>query len=166
MSTDPLEDRVARIHERLRKRNWKIATAESMSAGAVSAALARVAGASNVLLGGLVCYLPEMKARLSIPPLQLKEQGAESMATSEGLARGLSKLVPEADVVLGITGSASPTRPDYQTSADAGWIFVCIGIHSSYLYYQTQVTGNRKEILEAAVLYALDCLERSLSLLD
>lgn len=162
MSPESIEDRVARIHRLLRSKDWKIATAESMTAGSVSAALARVAGASNVLLGGMACYLPEMKARLGISPLQLREQGAESMATSEALARGLSALVPEADVVLGITGSASPSRPDYQTTAEAGCVFICIGVQEVYQTFETQLSGERTEVLDTAVIFALDCLEYSL----
>jgi PncC family amidohydrolase len=162
MSTGSLENQVARIHILLRNKAWKIATAESMTAGSVSAALARVAGASNVLLGGMACYLPEMKALLGISALDLSSEGAESMATSEALARGLAAMLPEADVVLGITGSASPSRPDYQTTAEAGCVFICIGIQDVYQAFETQLSGDRTEVLDAAVVFALDCLEHSL----
>lgn len=162
MSPDSTEILVARIHQLLKERGWKIATAESMTAGAVSAALARVAGASSVLLGGMVCYLPEMKTRLGILPEDIFRHGAESMETSAALANGLSQLVPEAEVVLGITGSASPSRPDYAISSDPGEVFVCIRIRHAQHFFQTRLEGDRTSILDRAVYFALKSLETCL----
>ena len=155
---------VRRIHKLLREQKLCIATAESMTAGGISARLASVSGASDVLMGGLVVYMQQMKTKL--PGLTLEEiegRGAESKETTKAMAEGLLEWIPEANVVLAITGAAPSTNTRYATSASSGSVFVCIGLREGECtQFETQLKGNRVQVLNKAVQFALNCLEEVL----
>ena len=52
---------VSDIHDSLRTRGETLSTAESLTAGGLSNALTIVPGASDVFLGSLTAYRPEIK---------------------------------------------------------------------------------------------------------
>jgi nicotinamide-nucleotide amidase len=86
-------------------------TAESCSAGALAAALAKGEGASQAFLGGIVAYTKEAKTRLlSVPPDLLLRQTAVSAEVAEAMARG-AVLKTGATLGISITGVAGP-EPD------------------------------------------------------
>ena len=65
--TDPLVDgtRAVDLVAVLTARGETVATAESLTAGLLTATIAGVPGASNVLRGGLVVYATDLKATLA-----------------------------------------------------------------------------------------------------
>ena len=62
---DRLEEVAARCLEDLRRARQTLATAESLTAGLVSATLAAVPGASDVLRGGLAAYATDVKSSVA-----------------------------------------------------------------------------------------------------
>ena len=75
--------------DELRTRHQTIAFCESLTAGLVSATLADVPGASDVLVGGLVTYSPELKTELADVPAELIErEGVVSATVAREMARG------------------------------------------------------------------------------
>jgi PncC family amidohydrolase len=157
-------EQVKRIHKLLKSMGFRLATAESMTAGSISARLASVSGASEILVGGLAVYRKEMKTKL--PGLSLSKidhWGAESAETTRALAEGMLAWVPEADVVLAITGAAPSSNTTYQTTAGTGSVFVCIGLQNGRFFpFETHLSGSRKSVLQAATSFALSCLEHVL----
>jgi len=144
----------------LKVRNLTIAFAESMSGGLLSGSLVRIPGASSVLLGSLVCYRAESKYRLlGVPNSLLQEFGAESEDVTRALAEGISKLFPEAGIVLAITGSASSPVNDYRISSPPGTVFICFGKPGGELISrQWSLNGSREEVLNQAILLAIESL--------
>ncbi|RME71519.1 MAG: CinA family nicotinamide mononucleotide deamidase-related protein, partial [Planctomycetota bacterium] len=77
------------VLEALRARGWRLAFAESCTAGLAAHLLARTPGASDVLLGGVVAYANEVKRRcLGVPSELLERFGAVSEPVAWAMARG------------------------------------------------------------------------------
>ena len=157
-------DEIQAFHQLLASRNLQIAFAESITAGLLAATVASVSGASAVLKGGVVTYDKALKVSLlGVKQETLDAFGAESQQTTLEMAQGLAKRIPEAELVLSITGSASPSVNAYQISAPAGSVFVCVGMGGTYQSFQAVLGGSRSEVLEGAVRFALSCVEEFLN---
>ena len=66
---------IADIHSSLRARGETLSTAESLTAGGLSNALTIVPGASDVFLGSLTAYRPEVKiSHLSVSKSVIAER--------------------------------------------------------------------------------------------
>jgi nicotinamide-nucleotide amidase len=96
------------VLELLRGQGRTLATAESCTAGLVAARLGSIAGASDVLLGGLVTYSNELKQELlGVPAALLAEFGAVSAECARAMAEG-ARRATGADVAVSVTGIAGP----------------------------------------------------------
>lgn len=91
-----------------RRKQLKIATAESCTGGLVAAALTEIAGSSDVVERGFVTYSNEAKqAMLGVPAGTIGQFGAVSRATAQAMAAGALANSP-ADIALSVTGIAGP----------------------------------------------------------
>lgn len=121
----PTANVAAEIVEELRRRNWTIATGESLTAGLVASALAEVPGCSDVLRGGVVAYQVDVKESVlgvserAIAKGVVSEQVALEMA--HGAARALGSRVG-----VGTTGAAGP---DAHEGAAPGTAWVGVWLH-------------------------------------
>jgi nicotinamide-nucleotide amidase len=99
-----LKTLACRTLELAKRKTLSIVTAESCTAGKLSALLSEVPGAAERLHGSFVTSTKESKTRtLGVPARLLVEQGAVAAAMAEGaLARS------PADIAASITGVASP----------------------------------------------------------
>jgi nicotinamide-nucleotide amidase len=104
VSTTPASDVVA-LGTRL---GLTVATAESLTAGMVAAALADVPGASSVLQGGVVAYQVEVKRNLLHVDGELLEAvGAVDPRVAAAMAEGARRVL-NADIGIATTGVAGP----------------------------------------------------------
>jgi nicotinamide-nucleotide amidase len=70
-----------------------VATAESLTAGLISASLATVPGASGALRGGVTTYATEVKASvLHVPEALLSAHGAVSRQCAQAMAQAARRL--------------------------------------------------------------------------
>lgn len=105
---DPTTD----IVEQFTRRGLTIACAESLTAGLVSAGIADVPGASQVLRGGAVTYATDAKASvLGVDAGLLAERGAVDADVAVAMAHGVRALFG-ADVGVATTGVAGPSMQD------------------------------------------------------
>lgn len=89
-----------------------VATAESLTAGMVSAVLADTPGASGMLQGGVVAYQNSVKeAVLHVPADLLARAGSVDPDVARAMAAG-ARTVLGADVGLSTTGVAGPEAHD------------------------------------------------------
>ena len=96
------------VHALLRKRGWKIATAESCTGGAVAARLTSLPGSSDVVSGSVVAYQNEVKESVLAVPLDvLRQHGAVSTEVTEYMARGVKALFG-VQVVCAVSGFFGP----------------------------------------------------------
>ncbi len=98
--------------EALAQRGWTVATAESLTAGLLTAVLTEIPGASAVLRGGIVCYATDLKASLvGVDADLLARVGPVDPAVAAALARGARERCG-ARIGIGLTGVAGPEPQD------------------------------------------------------
>ncbi|HXG65098.1 MAG TPA: competence/damage-inducible protein A [Blastocatellia bacterium] len=96
------------IGQRLMRKGYTIATAESCTGGLVAERITRVPGASDYFVGGVVSYTNEMKTRLLGVPAELIEgRGPVSGDVAEAMARGIKERAG-ATIGVSVTGVAGP----------------------------------------------------------
>lgn len=107
----------------LRTAGSTVACAESLTGGLLCSALVDVAGASDVLRGGVVAYTAEIKASvLGVPADVLDVHGTVHELTARHLARGAARLM-SAPYAVATTGVAGPGPSE---GHPAGTVFVAV----------------------------------------
>jgi nicotinamide-nucleotide amidase len=97
-----------RLFDICRRKNLKIATAESCTGGLVAGTVTEIPGSSHLLDRGFVTYSNEAKQdMLGVPPELLERYGAVSRETAEAMAKGALAHAP-VDLAVSITGIAGP----------------------------------------------------------
>ena len=147
----------------MRKRGLTLGLAESLTAGLVSARLAGISGASDVLRGSIVSYASGVKFDVLgvTPGPVIGEQSAREMAAG-------ARRVLGADVGLALTGVAGPRRQPDEEDVPVGT--VCVSVVGDAA--ERTVTLNlgegtgREQIRQFSVISALDLLRKYLSALD
>jgi nicotinamide-nucleotide amidase len=143
----------------LRDRAETVATAESLTAGLVCAALTCVPGSSAVVRGGLVVYATELKARLAgVDAGLLAEHGAVHPAVAEQLAEGARRTCA-ATWGLGLTGVAGP---DPQDGVSPGRVYLALAGPSGHTVRVIDTEGGRAAVRAAAVAAAIHVLHAEL----
>ncbi len=106
---DPVLLRQARrVGRALRARDWRVATAESCTAGWVAKVLTDVPGSSRWVEGGYIVYSNAAKMRdLNVSMATLRRHGAVSAATVLAMARGAVRATG-AELTIAISGIAGP----------------------------------------------------------
>jgi nicotinamide-nucleotide amidase len=132
-------------------RNQSIATAESLTAGLLAATIAGVAGASEVLRGGLITYTEHTKVLLAgVAPEILDDVGPVAAPTARALAVGARQRC-EATWGVGLTGVAGP---EPHGGHEVGTVFMGLAgpeDHSVTEVVELQFSGTRWDIRIAAV---------------
>ncbi|MEU2252025.1 CinA family protein [Nocardia xishanensis] len=137
-----------------------VATAESLTAGLVAAAIAGVPGASAVLRGGLVVYATDLKSSLAgVSADLLAAEGPVAASTAEQLAVG-ARTRCGADWGIGLTGVAGP---DSQDGHPVGTVFLGLSSPWHTEVMRLQLSGDRWTIrltaTENAVRELLRCVQ-------
>ena len=147
----------AAVLDALRERGMTLAVAESLTGGALSAALVEIAGASDVLNGAVVAYATPIKSSvLGVDPLRLSTHGpvdpevARQMAT--GARAALAVEGRPADVGVATTGVAGPTP---QGGQPVGTVHIGVSVSEHSISRAFLFGGDRSAIRAAAVLAAL-----------
>jgi nicotinamide-nucleotide amidase len=152
------------ILDELRSQNKKLVLAESLTGGLLTSEFAKVAGASDVLLTGIVAYDTTLKHELLGVSRQLLEnQGAVDPEVAAQMAEGIrNKIAQKLGLELGslvaisTTGVAGPTEQD---GKPVGELYICVssgpeGAVASNVFAH-QLAGERAEIQNSAVLLGL-----------
>jgi len=132
-----------------------VSTAESLTGGALAAALTAVPGASATYLGGVVAYATDVKvAVLGVPEDLVERHGVISAACAIAMARGVRDLTG-ATYGVATTGVAGPTA---QESKPVGRVYVGLCGPVSALAVPLELVGERAVIVEATVTAALGAI--------
>ncbi len=133
-----------------------VATAESCTAGLVASTIASVPGASDVLRGGAVTYVDEIKNRLlGVSSEILERYTAVSSPCACEMAEGARSLF-EVSAAVSVTGYAGPGGG---TAEDpVGTVYFGISTASGTETYRKVFAGSRDEVRWQAAAFALELL--------
>jgi nicotinamide-nucleotide amidase len=141
-----------------RKRNLKIAAAESCTGGLLSATLTEIAGSSDVFERGFITYSNEAKqGMLGVSPSTLANHGAVSRETAEAMAKGAIAQAP-VDLAVSITGIAGPGGA--VAGKPVGLVHLAGASRRGQLVHQERRFGDigREQVRAGSVLQALALL--------
>ena len=104
-----MKEKLTQIINILKRKNLKIAVAESCTGGMLSSAITSVSGASKVFTMGLVTYSNQAKTSiLKVPKQIIKKHGAVSIQCCLSMVNNLSK-ISKSNISVSITGIAGPS---------------------------------------------------------
>lgn len=160
-STEHL-DRASQALTLAKNAGLRIATAETVTAGLVSACLTSVSGASQVFERGFVLYHDSAKATgLGVPEAISQAHGAVSAEITQGLAEGALRN-STAGVAVAITGYAGPGGGNEKNPV--GTVFVAAARRDRATIVERHAfTGDRNAVRVAAIGAALDVLIKQLA---
>ncbi|ROR93886.1 nicotinamide-nucleotide amidase [Salana multivorans] len=131
---------------------WTLGTAESLTAGLVSARVADVPGASRVLRGGVVAYAVDLKEELlGVGADLVADRGVVSEEVALAMATGARELL-RVDVALATTGVAGPGSAD---GADAGTVCLAAVSPAGAATRTWRLAGGRRSVREASAGLAI-----------
>ncbi len=145
------------LGQRLKKRGWKLVTAESCTGGGLAYFITDIPGSSDWLERGYVTYSNAAKQELLHVPLNtLKHSGAVSRETAEAMAEG-ALAHSEAQLSVAITGIAGPTGGSPEKPVGTVW-FGWAGIHADTVTEVQHFSGDRHAVREQSICFALERL--------
>ena len=154
-----MSDLAAKVIDLLRERRESISCAESITGGALTAALVSISGASDVLLGSIVAYSKEMKInQLGLSAELIDEKGLVSKEVALEMAKGAKQKLGSSWAISS-TGSAGPRALD---GSSPGEIWIAIVGPDRQESVKLSLNGARQEVISGAVESALTLLERIL----
>ena len=146
-----------KILDNLRSQKKFLVIAESLTGGLLTARFAAIAGASDVLLTGIVAYDTRLKHELlGVSNQLLENQGPVDSEVAAQMAEGLrsriaSKTGIYSDQIVAIstTGVAGPSP---QGEKPVGDLYIAVSQASETKVFAHQLTGERGQIQNSAVL--------------
>jgi nicotinamide-nucleotide amidase len=159
-----VEEAAALAVRLLTERGETVAVAESLTGGIVVAALVGVPGASQVVRGGVVAYMTDLKATLLGVDTELLERvGAVDPDVARAMARGVGVRLG-ADHGLATTGVAGPDPQDGHPVGEV-WIahWSAATGHCTATLLTLPPTSTRGDVRAAATSAALTTLTTTLS---
>jgi nicotinamide-nucleotide amidase len=146
------------VGDELKARGWRIAVAESCTAGLALGRLTEVAGSSAWVAGGIVAYANEVKTdQLGVPAALLDEHGAVSEPVAQAMASGVRERL-HADVGVAITGIAGPDGGS--PAKPVGTVVVALS-GPRELVKTLRFAGDRQMVRAQSVAAALDMVRRA-----
>ncbi|MGA3256139.1 MAG: competence/damage-inducible protein A [Mycobacterium sp.] len=140
----------------------RIATAESCTAGLLAARLTDRPGSSDYVMGGVVSYANDAKARLlGVDPALIEANGAVSEPVAEAMAAGALQRFG-ADTAVAITGIAGPDGGTAEKPV--GTVSFTVKLADGRMVTRTlRLPGNRSDVRERSTTVAMHLLRRILS---
>jgi nicotinamide-nucleotide amidase len=156
---EPVDD-TAKLIASLAARKLTLAVAESLTGGALTAEFTRPAGASAVVLGGVVVYATELKhTKIGVDASLLAEHGPVHPDVAAQLADGVRASMAvggrRADIGVSTTGVAGP---DQQGGRSPGTVFVGVSTEAGTAVVELSLSGSREQIRAETVVRAVSAV--------
>ena len=146
--------------ERLLRKQWMLATAESCTGGMIAAHCTDLPGSSAWFERGFMTYSNEAKTELlGVPADLILKDGAVSESVARAMALGVCYR-SNAHVGVAVTGIAGPTGGSAEKPVGTVWLAWCLdGITQAEMQL---FSGDRAQIRQATVQAALEGLLKRL----
>jgi nicotinamide-nucleotide amidase len=149
---------VSDIHDSLRARGETLSTAESLTAGGLSNALTIIPGASDVFLGSITAYRPDIKvSHLEVSSETISEHTVVSEQVAIEMGMGANKSFGSTWSIA-TTGVAGPGPAD---GSDAGRVFVAF-VGPVVQVIELSLSGDREVVRNATTASAIASFARIL----
>lgn len=146
------ESLAKKLGEELLKRNSTISFAESCTGGLASSMLTDIPGSSEYLLGSVVSYSNEAKAKvINVSEDSLKKYGAVSEQVAREMAAGVRNLF-NTTLGVGITGIAGPGGGS--SEKPVGLVYMAIASEKGIVCQKHKFNGSRTDNKLRSVLAA------------
>jgi nicotinamide-nucleotide amidase len=157
---DAANGHVSSLLSELAARGLTLAVAESLTGGMLTSELIRPAGASAVVVGGVVAYQTEIKRSvLGVDADLLDEHGPVHPEVARQMAdrvrRALAVDGRPADLGLATTGVAGP---EPHSGRDPGTVFVGVAVGDAVESVELRLEGTRDQIRARSVGEAIRAL--------
>ncbi len=141
---------VEQLSTALRKRGWKLTSAESCTGGMISAAITDLPGSSDIFDRGFITYSNQAKTDLlGVYSTILETHGAVSEQTAKAMAEGAMRQAIS-DIAVSVTGIAGPGGGSPEKPVGLVFIGVCIKDRHP-IAFRHEFKGTRAEIREQTV---------------
>jgi nicotinamide-nucleotide amidase len=152
---ESLEESIVNL---LKRYDLKLVTAESCTGGLLAGRIVGVAGVSDVFSRGFITYSNKSKRKvLDVNKKTLEEYGAVSKQTAKEMAVGAA-IAGHADVAVSVTGIAGPGGGTEEKPV--GLVYIGCHINEKNYVKECVFYGNRQQIRESSVAYALGFLRQ------
>ena len=149
-----------KIIEKLTLDQQTITFAESCTGGRIAAEFTAVSGASSILLGSVVTYSNAIKHQwLGVRITTLENEGAVSEACVREMLNGVQKLA-DSNYAIAVSGIAGPTGGT--EFKPVGTVYIGIKTPFSEKIFHCYFNGDREEIQEQSVIFAIEKLEKAI----
>lgn len=149
------------IAQKLIKRKWTIATAESCTGGLLGDTLTNRAGSSAYFMGGVMAYDNRIKHDvLGVTDTTLNMHGAVSEQSALEMAQGVRRVLG-VDIGVSVTGIAGPSGATETKPVGLVYIGICNPTHNQVerFVWQYDRVGNKRASADAALTLILKMLE-------
>lgn len=147
--------RCTALSSALARRDWTVATCESLTAGTIATVLAAAPEASDWLAGGIVAYQPQVKFGL----LGVEPGPVVTEACARTMAEAGARLLG-ADLCLALTGVGGP-HPD--EGQPPGTVWFAVRSPAGTVAERRIFDGSPAQVVVAATAHGLRLLERSVA---
>lgn len=152
-----------KLVQTLRQKGLTLALAESVTCGLAAHQLSTCIGTSDMLMGGIVCYSPDVKIKLlGVSATTIERYTAESQQVTDLLARKIKPLI-QADIHAALTGLAAPGGSE-TSEKPVGTIFLSVlyknKLHRDRKLFRGTPTEIRKKASRALYSLILDVVEK------
>lgn len=160
-ASDSNEDIARRVIERASSANKTIACAESLTGGLIAGTLTAIPGSSQVVRGGIVSYVNDVKRKeLGVDETLLEREGAVCEEVARQMAAGARQGIGT-DIAVAVTGIAGPGGEEPGKPVGTVWAACATksGCEATCFHFE----GDRQEVRHATVREALRMIEAALS---
>ncbi len=152
-----LERDAGRLGEALRRRGWRLASAESCTGGLIAAACTELAGSSDWFERGWVTYSNEAKAEaLGVAASLIEAHGAVSEPVACAMAAGALGR-SQADLAVAVTGIAGPGGAVPGKPVGTVWLAIAATGEAPHAE-RLQLSGDRAAVRSLTVRIVLQRL--------
>ena len=143
---------IASVNKYLEELGMTLGSVESFTGGLFASSITSVGGASKVFKGSYITYATEEKIKLlQIPENIIQQFGVVSKEVAYYMANNGRQLL-NVDVCVSFTGNAGP---DAMEGKPVGEVHIGIATAEAAQIYSLNLQGDRNEIREQAVEFAL-----------
>jgi nicotinamide-nucleotide amidase len=145
----------------MRKKNLKLAVAESCTGGLLGKLLTDISGSSDYFVGGIISYSNDVKIRqLGVPEEIIARHGAVSEPCARAMAEGVRHNL-NADIGISITGIAGPGGGTPEKPV--GLVYIGLSAFDKITVTEHKFGHLRERNRERAASTALDTVRRYLT---